>query len=575
MRNKLCTFGFILLAAAASSSHGAAARIQASDTSKFVVLLRGTPIGTEIVTVARTASGWIISSSGRQGPPIDLTTTRFEMTYTPDWQPVQLTVDGTLGGKPLKLSTSFGLTTAITEMTQGEKSGTATQVVSARTIVLPNNFYAGYEALAARLGKVTVGARLPAYVVPQAEASVTVDRITSRQLVGPGLSEQFRQFELTFNTTSGKLPVEIWIDSRDRMARLVISATNTVVIRDDIASVMAREQIGHRADDEQVYIPSERFNLAGTVTKPFDAAALDAARGGQGRRGEATPAKPTQRPAVILVPGSGSTDREHMVSGVPIYAEIAGALADSGFVVLRYDRRGLGQSGGRIENTTLAELADDAIRAVEWTRSRKDVDGDRVAVVSHGEGGAVVMLAAVREKRIAAVGLLAAPGLTGRETVLAQQRHALSLLPGSDADKQDKIALQSKILDAVITGLGWEGVPPAMRRSADTPLFKSWLIFDPAVVIPKIDRPLLILQGSLDMEVPMANADRLEELARRRPKSASGDTRKVVLPGINHLLAAAQTGNVDEYPTLQPKSVAPSATAALATWLKDALSGKK
>jgi pimeloyl-ACP methyl ester carboxylesterase len=570
MRNALRIFGLILLAAAWSALHGAAARPQAGDTSKFIVLLRGAPIGTEIVTVSRTASGWIISSSGRQGPPIDLTTTKFEMTYTADWQPVQLTIDGILAGKPLKLFTSFGLTTAITELTQGEKTGTATQVVSARTIVLPNNFYAGYEALAARLGKVTAGARLPAYVVPQAEAGVTVDRITSRQLVGPGLSEEFRQFDLTFHTTSGKLPVEIWTDSRDRMARLVISTTNTVVIRDDIASVMAREQIGHRADDEQVYIPSERFNLAATVTKPFDAT-----RGGQGRAGDAAPGKPAQRPAVVLVPGSGGTDREHMVSGVPIYAEVAGALADSGFVVVRYDRRGIGQSGGRIENSTLAELADDVIRTVEWTRRRKDVDGDRVAVVGHGEGGAVAMLASAREKRIAAVGLLASPGLTGRETVLEQQQRALSLLPGSDAEKEEKIALQAKVLDAVITGLGWEGVPAAMRRSADTPLFKSWLIFDPALVIPKIERPLLILQGSLDTEVPVAHADRLEELAKRRPKSSSGDALKVILPGINHLFVAARTGSVDEYATLQPKSVSASATAALATWLKDALSSKK
>jgi pimeloyl-ACP methyl ester carboxylesterase len=567
MRNALRSFGFILLAAAGFGLHGAAARPQTGDTSKFVVLLGGTPIGTEIVTVTRTASGWIISSSGRQGPPIDLTTTKFEMTYTADWQPVQLAIDGMLGGKPLKLSTSFGLTTAITELTQGEKTGTATQVVSARTIVLPNNFYAGYEALAARLGKAAAGARLPAYVVPQAEAVVTVDRITQRQLVGPGLSDEFRQFELTFITGSGKLPVEIWIDSRDRMARLVIPATKTVVIRDDIASVMAREQIGHRADDEQVYIPSERFNLAGTVTKPFGSA--------QGRAGDAVPGKSSPRPAVILVPGSGATDREHMVSGVPIYADLAGALADAGFVVVRYDRRGIGQSGGRIENSTLAELADDVIRTVDWTRRRKDVDGDRVAIVSHGEGGAVAMLASAREKRIAAVGLLASPGLTGRETVLEQQRSALAILPGSDAERQDKIALQSKILDAVITGQGWEAVPTAMRRSADTPLFKSWLIFDPAAVIPKIDRPLLVLQGALDTEVPAAHADRLEELARRRPKTSSGDTTKVIVPGINHLLIAARTGSVDEYATLEPKAVSASVTAALATWLKDALGTRK
>jgi pimeloyl-ACP methyl ester carboxylesterase len=563
MRNPLRSF-VILLAGAAFGLQSAAARTQASDTSKFVVLLRGASIGTEFVTMSRTASGWIISSSGRQGVPIDLTTNRFEMTYTADWQPVQLTVDAILAGKPYKLATSFGLTTAITDMTQGQQSGTATHVVSARTIVLPNNFYGAYEALAARVAKVPVGTRLPAYVVPQPETGVTVDRVTPRKLVGPALDEEFRQFDLTFDTPSGRLPVELWTDRRDRLARLVIHQTSTIVIRDDIASVMAREQIGHRPDDEQVFIPSERFNLAATVSKPAADKAPDS-------KADAAP----QRPAVILVPGSGGADRERLVSGVPIYSDIAGVLADSGFVVVRYDRRGLGQSGGRIENATLSELADDAIRVVEWTRRRKDVDPDRIAVVSHDQGGAVVMLAAAREKRIGAVGLLATPGLTGRETVLEQQRQALAHQPGSDAEKQDKIALQSKILDAVITGGGWENVPPDMRTSADTPLYKSWLIFDPAVVIPKIERPLLILQGSIDTEVPVAHADRLEGLARRRPKSPPGDTRKVILPGINHLLTAAKTGNVDEYSSLQPKTVSASASAALATWLKDAFAAKK
>lgn len=565
MRNTLRSFGLILLAAFASGVHGTAARPQAADTSTFIVVLRGVQIGTEAVTVVRTATGWIISSSGRQGAPIDLVTSKFEMTYAADWQPERLTIEGTLGGKPLRLSTSFGLTTAISELTQGDKNGTATQVVSARTIVLPSNFYAAYEALAARLGKAAVGARLPAYVVPQAEVDITVDRITSRHLVAPGMTEEFRQFDLTFHSASGALAVEFWIDSRNRMARLFIPSTGLVVIRDDISSVMAREQIGHRADDEQVYIPSERFNLAGTVSKPRPS---DVDPGtAQGR--------PGRRPAVILVPGSGSEDRELVVSGVPIFAEIAVALADAGFVVLRYDKRGGGQSGGRMENATLTEFADDVVRAVDWMRGRQDVDAGRVAIVSYGEGGAVALLAAAREKRIGAVGLLASPGLTGRETVLEQQRLALARMPTSEADKQEKIALQSKMLDAVITGLGWDAVSPALRRSADTPFFKSWLIFDPAVVLPKIDRPVLILQGALDIEVPVAHADRLEALARRRPKSASSDTRKVIVPGINHLLAAARTGEIDEYATLQPKAVSPDVTAAIAGWLRDVLAPKK
>src|SRR5262245_35543827 len=125
MRHAFRLFCLVLLAAVGSSLRGGATVPQSADPAKFVVLMRGIPIGTEFVSVSGGATGWTISSTGRQGRPIDLTTTKFEMKYTPDWQPVQLTVDALLGGKPLKIATSFGLTTAITEMTQGEKTGTA------------------------------------------------------------------------------------------------------------------------------------------------------------------------------------------------------------------------------------------------------------------------------------------------------------------------------------------------------------------------------------------------------------------------------------------------------------------
>ena len=190
-------------------------------------------------------------------------------------------------------------------------------------------------------------------------------------------------------------------------------------------------------------------------------------------------------------------------------------------------------------------------------------------------GGAIALLAAAKEKHIGAVGLLASPGLSGRDTVLEQQQRALARLPASDGDKQAKVALQAKVIDAVISGSGWEALPAAMRTSADTPLFKSWLLFDPAAILPKIHRPLLILQGALDTEMPVAHADRLEELARRRSTSAAGDTRKVILPGINHLLAAARTGEVEEYASLQSKDVSSEVTAAIAGWLRDVWTMRK
>ena len=127
----------------------------------------------------------------------------------------------------------------------------------------------------------------------------------------------------------------------------------------------------------------------------------------------------------MLVGGSGPTDRDGLAYGIPILGEIAGALADAGFLVVRYDKRGIGQSGGRAEAASLADYAEDVIAAVKMLSARKDVDPKRIAVIGHSEGGSVAMIAAAKDKRIAAVALLATPGVTGAEVVLAQQKHLL------------------------------------------------------------------------------------------------------------------------------------------------------
>ncbi|MBK9242663.1 MAG: alpha/beta fold hydrolase [Acidobacteria bacterium] len=164
--------------------------------------------------------------------------------------------------------------------------------------------------------------------------------------------------------------------------------------------------------------------------------------------------------------------------------------------MVRYDKRGVGQSGGRIESTSIEAYAEDLRGVVNWVRKRKDVDTDRVAVVGHSEGGSVALLVGSQMRgQVRALGLLAAPGQTGREITLMQQRRALDKLQEPESAKQEKIALQNKIMDAVISGTGWQSVPPELRRQSDTAWFRSWLLFDPAQVVRRTNQPILLLQG--------------------------------------------------------------------------------
>ena len=110
-------------------------------------------------------------------------------------------------------------------------------------------------------------------------------------------------------------------------------------------------------------------------------------------------------------------------------------LADAGFVVVRYDKRGVGQSGGRAESATLTDFAEDVQAVHRFLSKRKDVDDDRVAVFGYGEGASVALIAASRDQEIAALVLAAGASGSGADLVLEQQQ---ALLAASSLSQEDR-----------------------------------------------------------------------------------------------------------------------------------------
>ena len=421
-------------AVACAATAGAQALPPVAGASNFALFVRGLPVGTEQVAVTLGADGWTIVSSGRIGA--GAVNRRLQVRYTTDWQPVEFTFDGTEQGRLQTIRTLVSGSTASSDVFSAGGQTQKTDTIDAGALlVLPNTFFGPYEALAARLKTAPAGTDIPMYAVPLTPFTVhvgdsTVDLIetTARTIVA-------RRTHLTLQFPGTPLDADIWTDEPGRLIRLSVPAQSVEIVREDISAVSSRRVTISRPNDESVKIPGNGFIIVGTLSKPA-----------------AAPSGP--RPAVVLTGGSGSSDRDEVIVGIPILGQMAGALADAGFIVVRYDRRGIGQSGGRAESATLFDYAEDLRAVVRFLGSRKDVDPKRIAVLGHSEGGSVALIAASKDKRIAAAALVAAPGMNGADLVLARQQRVLDRSTLSADEKRAKVDAQKRINEAVVTGKG-------------------------------------------------------------------------------------------------------------------------
>lgn len=517
--------------------------------ASFLVFFRSQPIGREDVTVVRQADGWIVRGSSRLGVPIDITTRTAEVLYDQQWRPKSLLVDGVVRGQEVTLKTTFDGGKASNIIAVQGAPQSKVDAVSADPVVLPNSFLGSYAALAMRLQGLKPGAELKAYIAPQAEVTVKLMTVAVERIDTPRAAITASRYSLVFVNPppAPELPVGLWADPHGRLLRLSIPSQTLEMAREDIASAASRTASFSVPGDEPVKIPALGFNLAATITRPANAKG--------------------PLPALVLIGGSGPTDRDETVAGIPVFGHLARDLAAAGFIVVRYDKRGVGQSGGRAESAAIADYAEDARAVVVWLEKQDGVDKKRIGLVGHSEGAAVAMLTAGRERgKVGAIALLAGPSTNGSTIVLEQQKHLLAQMQIDDAQRAEKVALQEKINAAVISGRGWQDLPEAARKVADTPWFYSFLTFDPERAMRDTRQPVLILQGELDTQVKPHHADQLAEFARARKTKAEVEVVKI--PGVNHLFVTAKTGEVAEYPSLGPDAkVTPQAGAAIAAFM--------
>lgn len=324
---------------------------------------------------------------------------------------------------------------------------------------------------------------------------------------------------------------------------------------------------------EEVTYPSGDIEIAGTLTLPE----------GEG-----------PFPTVILITGSGPQNRNEEIAGHRPFLVLADAITKAGFAVLRTDDRGVGGTGGNLEEANYDVLTNDVLAGLAFLKTRAEIDPGRIGLLGHSEGGYIAPLVASESDDVAFVIMMAGPGVTGLEVLELQNR----LLMAQAGASEEEIAGQITYLDNLADALNRDAfdeakalteaeiqksfdaaseeerpdeaslaeIMDAQTSSVVTPYFKSLMLFDPQPYLKQLEVPVLAFYGSKDIQVDAEQS--VGPLESALDEAGNTDVTIQVFDGLNHLMQPATTGGLEEYAKIET-TIAPEVLELITGWLKE------
>lgn len=308
------------------------------------------------------------------------------------------------------------------------------------------------------------------------------------------------------------------------------------------------------------------------------------------------PKSKSKFPVVILISGSGPQDRNETLFDHQPFAVLADDLTKNGIAVLRFDDRGVGKSKGSFENSTTADFANDVRAAVEYLKTRKDINHKRIGLVGHSEGGMIAPMVANGNKDISFIVLMAGPG-TMIDELLIDQSAQLARLSGMDNavieansemqkeiyrliknNKSDNHDLLNNELRTFLKK-AFSSLPESMKPSTDEELnaaidaqiqavdskwFQYFIKYNPNEILSKVKCPVLAINGSLDFQVPAKS--NLKAIENALITAKNKDYKIVEIPKLNHLFQEANTGAFEEYNKIE-QTISPIALQTIKDWI--------
>jgi pimeloyl-ACP methyl ester carboxylesterase len=243
------------------------------------------------------------------------------------------------------------------------------------------------------------------------------------------------------------------------------------------------------------------------------------------------PSAPLPVPVALIIAGSGPTDRNGnnpMMTNNSLKM-LAEALAKNGIASLRYDKRGIAASKNAGVNEIELRFEMYVDDAVKWAKLlKKDISFNKVIIIGHSEGSLIGMIAAQNPDVDQFISLEGA-GHPADQIIREQLK-----------SQPPAIMKQSTpILDELVKGNTVDKVSPMLNslfRTSVQPYMISWFKYDPQKEIAKLTKPVLIVQGTTDIQVSADDATRLHD--------ANPTSELALIEGMNHILKNAEANKM-------------------------------
>jgi pimeloyl-ACP methyl ester carboxylesterase len=298
-------------------------------------------------------------------------------------------------------------------------------------------------------------------------------------------------------------------------------------------------------------------------------------------------------PVVVLISGSGPQNRDEELMGHKPFLVLSDHLTKNGIAVLRFDDRGIGKSKGDFKTATTVNFASDVEAAVEYLKTRKEIDKNKIGLIGHSEGGMIAPMVAAKSADINFIVLLAGTGIPGDEILLLQSEMIGKAAGMDGAALQKSIAVNKGAFDIVKKSAKPETIKveltnylktalkdnpksgkPANMSEDDfiklqvepflSPWMQYFIKYDPATNLEKVKCPVLALNGEKDMQVP--SKVNLEAIKTSLEKGGNKNVTTKELPGLNHLFQECETGAPAEYDKIE-QTFSPIALSEVSTWI--------